>query len=123
MAAPLVISISHSLGKEEALRRLKPGLTPMTSACRFFKLRKRSGTGIAGTFVLKQLAHPHRVPWMWRMIRCGSSSTYRGSCSDLRKVSERRSKRGAAFFLRTSRAISVRQSGHQDFSNGIDVED
>ena len=27
------------------------------------------------------------------------------------------------FFLRTSRAISVRQSGHQDFSNGIDVED
>ena len=27
MSKPIVISIPHSLGKEEALRRLKPGLT------------------------------------------------------------------------------------------------
>ena len=32
MSAPLVVSIPHSLGREEAMRRLKTGLTRATSS-------------------------------------------------------------------------------------------
>ena len=45
MAAPLVISISHALGKEEALRRLKPGLTRMTSGLPVLQVEKEEWNG------------------------------------------------------------------------------
>ena len=32
MAEPFVVTISHSLGKEEALRRLRPGFTKVAAA-------------------------------------------------------------------------------------------
>jgi Putative polyhydroxyalkanoic acid system protein (PHA_gran_rgn) len=38
MPAPLVVSIPHSLGREEALRRLKTGLTRATSSLPMLKV-------------------------------------------------------------------------------------
>ncbi len=55
MAAPLVISISHSLGKEEALRRLKPGLTRMTSGLPVLQVEKEEWNGDRLDFRVKAL--------------------------------------------------------------------
>ncbi len=38
MAAPLVVSISHSLGRDEAIRRLKTGLTRAASSLPVLKI-------------------------------------------------------------------------------------
>jgi hypothetical protein len=46
MSTPLVVSIPHRLGKEEALRRLKNGLGEAgTSFGRFFNVREQIWTG------------------------------------------------------------------------------
>lgn len=45
MAAPLVVSISHALGKEEALRRLRPGFTGIAGALPVLKVEEEAWTG------------------------------------------------------------------------------
>jgi hypothetical protein len=45
MAAPLIVSISHSLGKEEALRRLRPGFTGIAGALPVLKVEEEAWTG------------------------------------------------------------------------------
>jgi hypothetical protein len=55
VAAPLVISISHSLGKEEALRRLKAGLTRMTSGLPVLQVENEEWNGDRLDFRIKAL--------------------------------------------------------------------
>lgn len=55
MAAPLIISISHSLGKEEALRRLRPGLTRMTSTLPVLTVEEETWSGDRLEFRVKAL--------------------------------------------------------------------
>ncbi|MFM9846747.1 MAG: polyhydroxyalkanoic acid system family protein [Hyphomicrobiaceae bacterium] len=45
MAAPLVVSISHSLGKEEARRRLSPGFTKVAATLPILKVEQEAWTG------------------------------------------------------------------------------
>ena len=45
MAKPLVVSIPHSLGKEEALRRLRPGLTQFTVTLPILKVEEETWVG------------------------------------------------------------------------------
>lgn len=45
MAAPLIVSISHSLGKEEALRRLRPGFTGVAAALPILKVEQEAWSG------------------------------------------------------------------------------
>lgn len=45
MTQPLVVTVSHSLGKEEAVNRLKNGLAQATSSLPMFKLEDEAWTG------------------------------------------------------------------------------
>jgi hypothetical protein len=45
MSAPLVVSIPHSLGREEAARRLKTGLTRATTSVPMFKVDEERWDG------------------------------------------------------------------------------
>ena len=45
MSAPLVISISHSLGKEEALRRIKPALGKAASSFPVLNVEEETWSG------------------------------------------------------------------------------
>jgi hypothetical protein len=47
MSAPLVVSIPHSLGREEAMRRLKAGLTRAATSVPVLKSMKSAGKTIA----------------------------------------------------------------------------
>lgn len=50
MSKPLVVTISHSLGKEEAVRRLQGGLAKATSTLPMFSLDEEVWTGDTMTF-------------------------------------------------------------------------
>jgi hypothetical protein len=45
MAAPLIVSIPHSLGRDEAVRRLKTGLTRATSSLPVLKVDEERWDG------------------------------------------------------------------------------
>jgi putative polyhydroxyalkanoate system protein len=45
MTAPLIVSISHSLGKEEARRRLSPGFTKVAAALPILKVEQEAWNG------------------------------------------------------------------------------
>lgn len=83
MAAPLIISISHSLGKDEALRRLRPGLTRMTSSLPVLTVEEEAWSGDRLEFRVKALgqsasgamdvADDHvrielRLPWLLQRL-------------------------------------------------------
>jgi len=55
MSKPLVVSISHSLGKEEALRRLKSGMTSATAKVPVLKVDEESWAGDRMTFRVRAL--------------------------------------------------------------------
>lgn len=50
MSKPIVISIPHSLGKEEALRRLKPGLSGAAASFPVLKVDEEIWSGDRLTF-------------------------------------------------------------------------
>jgi hypothetical protein len=55
MSAPLVVSIPHRLGKEEALRRLKNGLTRAASSVPVLKVDEEHWEGDQMTFRVRAL--------------------------------------------------------------------
>jgi hypothetical protein len=55
MSKPLVVTISHSLGKEEAVDRLKSGLARATSSLPMFTLEEEVWTGDKMTFKLNAM--------------------------------------------------------------------
>ncbi|MET0868306.1 MAG: polyhydroxyalkanoic acid synthase, partial [Pseudorhodoplanes sp.] len=55
MSKPIVISIPHSLGKEEALRRLKPGLTGAARSFPVLKVDEEIWSGDRLTFRVRAL--------------------------------------------------------------------
>lgn len=57
MSKPLVVTISHSLGREEAVRRLKGGLAKATSTLPMFTLDEEVWTGDTMAFRLSAMGH------------------------------------------------------------------
>lgn len=55
MSKPLVVTISHSLGKDEAVSRLKSGLARATSSLPMFQLDEEVWTGDKMTFKLRAM--------------------------------------------------------------------
>ncbi|MBX9862495.1 MAG: polyhydroxyalkanoic acid system family protein [Hyphomicrobium sp.] len=55
MSKPLVVSVSHTLGKEEATRRLKSGLAKATASLPMFSLDEEVWTGDTMSFRLKAM--------------------------------------------------------------------
>jgi hypothetical protein len=86
MTNPLVISIPHSLGKDEVLRRLKPGLTALTGDTPMLTVEEEAWNGDEMSFRVRalgqsasgtmQVAEDHvRVavvlPWLLQRIAGG----------------------------------------------------
>ncbi len=62
MSAPLVVSIPHRLGRDEAVRRLRSGLARAASSVNILKVDEESWEGDRMTFrvrALGQAAHGH----------------------------------------------------------------
>lgn len=57
MSKPLVITIPHSLGKEEATRRLKGGLAKATGTLPMFSLDEEVWAGDTMTFRMSAMGH------------------------------------------------------------------
>lgn len=57
MSKPLVVTISHSLGKDEAVRRLKGGLAKATTTLPMFSLDEEQWTGDTMTFRMSAMGH------------------------------------------------------------------
>ncbi len=55
MSKPLVVTISHSLGKDEAVRRLKGGLAKATATLPMFSLDEETWTGDTMRFRLNAM--------------------------------------------------------------------
>lgn len=55
MSQPIVVSIPHKLGKEEALRRLQPGLTGAAKAFPVLKVDEEIWSGDRLTFRVRAL--------------------------------------------------------------------
>ncbi len=58
MSAPLVVSIPHSLGREEATRRLKSGLTRAAGSIPVLKVDEERWEGDRMTFRVRALGQP-----------------------------------------------------------------
>ncbi len=57
MPKPLVVTISHSLGKDEAVRRLKGGLAKATTTLPMFSLDEEVWTGDIMQFRMSAMGH------------------------------------------------------------------
>jgi hypothetical protein len=57
MTKPLVVTISHSLGREEAIRRLKGGLAKAATSLPMFTLDEEVWTGDTMTFRMSAMGH------------------------------------------------------------------
>ncbi len=55
MSKPIIVSIPHRLGKEEALRRLKPGLTGAAASFPVLKVDEEIWSGDRLTFRVRAL--------------------------------------------------------------------
>lgn len=55
MTQPLVVSLPHNLGKEEALRRLKPGLTQAAAALPVLTVDEETWSGDTMAFRVRAL--------------------------------------------------------------------
>ena len=90
MAAPLIISISHALGKEEALRRLQPGLKRMTAGLPVLTVEQEAWSGDHMEFRIKALGQSAsgamdvaddyvrielRLPWLLQRLAEGIRDT------------------------------------------------
>jgi len=78
MSAPLIVSIPHRLGREEAVRRLKTGLVVLRHNCRRDVGALLPQQGHRGMFLMSALINrTRRVAiefGMWRSGRKGGSS-------------------------------------------------
>jgi hypothetical protein len=57
MSEPLVVTVSHSLGKAEAINRLKGGLARAANTLPMFKLDEEVWTGDRMDFKLRAMGH------------------------------------------------------------------
>jgi hypothetical protein len=57
MTKPLVVTISHSLGKDEAVRRLKGGLAKAATTLPMFTLDEEVWTGDTMSFRMSAMGH------------------------------------------------------------------
>jgi hypothetical protein len=57
MLEPLVVTIPHKLGKEEALRRVKPALTKASSSFPMIKVEEEVWSSDRMTFRVRALGH------------------------------------------------------------------
>ena len=57
MSKPLVVTIPHSLGKEEAVRRLQGGLAKATATLPMFSLDEEVWTGDTMAFRMSAMGH------------------------------------------------------------------
>lgn len=57
MSKPLVVTISHSLGKDEAINRLKGGLAKASSTLPMFSIDEEAWTGDRMTFRMSAMGH------------------------------------------------------------------
>ncbi len=71
MSAPLVVSIPHRLGREEAMRRLKAGLTRAASSIPVLQVDEERWDDNRMIFRVRALGRRRRVISMWRMIMSG----------------------------------------------------
>ena len=55
MSQPIVVSIPHRLGKEEALRRMKPGLTGAAASFPVLKVDEETWSGDRLSFLVRAL--------------------------------------------------------------------
>ncbi len=55
MSKPLIVTVSHSLGKDEAVNRLKNGLARATSSLPMFTLQEEVWTGDKMTFKMSAM--------------------------------------------------------------------
>lgn len=92
MSQPLVISVPHSLGKEEVLRRLAPGLTALTGDMPMLVVENESWEGDQLSFRVRALgqlasgtllaAEDHvrisiMLPWLLRQAAGGLETAIR----------------------------------------------
>src|SRR6202049_2753382 len=82
MSAPLIVSIPHRLGREEATRRLKAGLTRAASTIPVLQVDEERW---------EQDRMDFRVRALGQTITSGSKSRCPGYCNDLRKQPKPRS--------------------------------
>ena len=86
MSAPLIVSIPHSLGREEATRRLKAGLTRAAASVPILQVDEERWEGNRLMFCVRaRWGRQRPVIWMSRMTMPGWKSRYRGCCSVLPK--------------------------------------
>ena len=85
MSAPLVVSIPHSLGREEATRRLKAGLTRAASRFPVLQVDEERWEEDRMIFRVRALGKRRRVISMSQTITSGWKSRCPGCCSDLGK--------------------------------------
>lgn len=57
MTKPLIVTISHGLGKEEAIARLKGGLARATATLPMFAMQEEVWTGDKMTFRMSAMGH------------------------------------------------------------------
>ena len=63
MSAPLVVSIPHRLGREEASRRLKAGLTRAASSVPVLKVDEERWDGDRMVFRVRAVSPPEFESW------------------------------------------------------------
>ena len=93
MPAPLVVSIPHRLGRDEAVRRLKNGLTRAATSVPMLKVDEERWDGDRMIFRVRALGQAASGPSMSPTIMCKWKWFCPGCCSALRK---RRKPRSAA---------------------------
>ena len=71
MSAPLVVSLPHRLGREEATRRLKEGLTRAAASIPVMKVDEERWEDNRMIFRIRALGRWRRVMSMWRMTMSG----------------------------------------------------
>ena len=91
MSAPLIVSIPHRLGREEASRRLKAGLTRAAAGIPMLQVDEERWEGDRLFFACARWGRQRPVISMSRRIMPGWKSRYLGYCSVLPKQRRLRS--------------------------------
>lgn len=71
MPAPLIVSIPHSLGREEAVRRLKAGLTRAAASIQVLKVDEERWEDSRMIFASGRWGRRRRVTSTWRTTMSG----------------------------------------------------
>jgi hypothetical protein len=65
MTEPLVVRIAHKLGKEEALRRIKPALGKASSSFPVLTVEEETWSGDSMTFRVRALGQIAKIMCSW----------------------------------------------------------